>query len=105
MRLPPKPVKIVISASICLVSSSALQGTITTVQAKPIEQWKAVQKSIEDAAASVTDPSRGSSMRLAETQRIDFPPDPVPPNPKGSVKVTNPNVRVKVPSPPRVNIK
>jgi len=42
-----KPVKIVLTATICLVASSALQGTTTTAQADPVQQWKTVQLHIE----------------------------------------------------------
>jgi hypothetical protein len=81
MSRSDKPIKIVLSASICLVASSALQGTTTTVQAKPEEQWRAVQQSIERAAKIEQEKAARGSLRIAE---VDPPMQPYSPGPGGA---------------------
>jgi len=55
MRRPTKPVKVVLTASVALVASQALQGTTTEARAKPEDQWRAVQQSIENQARTQAD--------------------------------------------------
>jgi hypothetical protein len=46
MSRSDKPVKVVLTATICLVASSSLQGTTTTAQANPAQEWNDVQNFI-----------------------------------------------------------
>jgi hypothetical protein len=68
MSRPDKPVKVVLTAAISLVASSALQGTATTAQANPGQQWKAVQQSIERDSASSIGERKSGSMRFTRSK-------------------------------------
>src|ERR1700681_806906 len=46
MSRSDKPVKVVLTATICLVASSSLQGTTTAARANPAQEWKDVQNFI-----------------------------------------------------------
>ncbi len=94
MNRPDRPVKVVLTASICLVASSALQGTTTTVQAKPEQRWQAAQRSIEKEAARIveakntkqpTDDKAGWGIFVPG---VPPPPPPSPPVPDMRKKTT-----------------
>jgi len=65
MSRPDKPIKVVLTASICLVASSALQGTTATVQPDPQRQWKDVQQSIERDSDNVLSQGERGTLRFA----------------------------------------
>ena len=54
MSGPEKPVKVVLTASICLIASSGLQGKATAALIEPEPQLNAMQKSIEAGSAVET---------------------------------------------------
>jgi hypothetical protein len=66
MSGPVKPIKVVLTASICVVASAALQGTTTNIQPNLEQQWKAVQQIIADSDVPKPEPA---------------PPEPAPPEP------------------------
>jgi hypothetical protein len=85
MSRSDKPVKVVLTASICLVASSALQGTTTTIQANLDQQWEAVQQSIERDLANSANERKSGSIQFArkkEPYSGGEPANPIPPRPK-----------------------
>ncbi len=73
------PVKVVLTASISLVASSALQGTATIARVAPEQQWKAVQASIERDAVTRENAGSNAGDRIAQTSPASPTPHPTPP--------------------------
>jgi hypothetical protein len=73
MSRPVKPIKIVLTASICVVASSALQGTTTTIEPNQEQQWKAVQQIIADSDVPKPQPAPAP-------QPQPRPAPPIPPH-------------------------
>jgi hypothetical protein len=71
MSRPKRPVKVVLTVSVSVVASSGLQGTTTAAAAKPEQQWKAVQQSIERMAHADRErpPGRSRQTALREYQK------------------------------------
>lgn len=91
------PVKIVLTASISLVASSALQGTTAIASVTPEQQWKAVQQSIEREAGFHFSAGSGGHVREAQTTPPPIPPSPYGPGPLGPYHPGTPPTNPKAP--------